>query len=46
MQWQLARFRVNDARFAKRENDGADFRFYNGGDDLLIRAVRVQRIGN
>jgi hypothetical protein len=43
-QWQLARFRVNDARFANRENGGSDFRFYNGGDDLLIRAVRVRRV--
>jgi hypothetical protein len=45
-QWQQARFQINDARFANRENGGSDFRFYNGGDDLLIRAVRVQRIGN
>jgi hypothetical protein len=42
-QWQVARFRVNDARFANRENCGADFRIYNGGDDLLIRSVRVRR---
>lgn len=44
-QWQQARFRIDDARFANRENGGADFRFYNGGDDLLIRALRVRRIG-
>lgn len=43
-QWKLARFYVNDARFANRENGGADFRFYNGGDDLLISAVQVQRV--
>ncbi len=43
--WQTARFRISDARFAGRQNDGADFRFYNGGDDLFIRAVRVKRIG-
>jgi len=42
-QWKLARFYVNDARFANRENGGADFRFYNGGDDLLIGAVQVLR---
>ena len=42
--WQEARFRITDARFANRENGGADFRFYNGGDDLLIRAVRVRRV--
>ena len=42
-QWKLARFYLNDARFANRENGGTDFRFYNGGDDLLIRAVEVLR---
>jgi hypothetical protein len=42
-QWKLARFYVNDARFANRENSGADFRFYNGGDPLLISAVQVLR---
>jgi hypothetical protein len=42
-QWKLARFDVNDARFGNRENGGADFRFYNGGDDLLISAVQVLR---
>jgi hypothetical protein len=44
-QWKLARFYVNDARFANRENNGADFRFYNGGDDLLISTVQVRRVG-
>ena len=43
-QWRSARFQVNDALFAGRQNAGADFRFYNGGDDLLIRAVRVRRV--
>ena len=43
-QWKVAHFRVNDARFANRENGGADFRFYNTGDDLLISAVQVLRI--
>ncbi len=42
-QWKLARFYVNDARFANRENGGADFRFENEGDDLLISAVQVIR---
>ena len=41
-QWKLARFYVNDARFADRENGGADFRFYSGGDDLLISFVQVR----
>jgi GxGYxY sequence motif in domain of unknown function N-terminal/GxGYxYP putative glycoside hydrolase C-terminal domain len=43
-QWLVARFRVNDARFIDSQNSQADFRFYNGGDDLLIRAVRVRRV--
>jgi hypothetical protein len=42
-QWKLARFYVNDAGFGHSENGGADFRFYNGGDDLLISAVKVSR---
>jgi hypothetical protein len=42
-QWKLARFYLNDARFENRENGGTDFRFYNGGDDLLISAVQVLR---
>gem|GEM_PF-2432003 len=42
-QWKLARFFVNDARFANRENGGTDFRFYIGGDDLLISTVQVLR---
>jgi hypothetical protein len=42
-QWKLAHFNVDDARFAKRENGRTDFRFYNGGDSLLISAVQVLR---
>jgi len=45
-QWRLARFQLNDARFRGAQNNEADFRFYNGGDDLMIRAVRVRRMGN
>jgi hypothetical protein len=41
--WKLARFYVNDARFANRQNGGADFRFYNGGDDLFVSTVQVLR---
>lgn len=44
-QWQQASFRVNDAGFGGSQNGHADFRFTNGGDDLLIRAVRVRRVG-
>lgn len=43
-QWQQAGFRTADAGFGGLQNGGADFRFYNGGDDLLIRAVRVRRV--
>jgi hypothetical protein len=43
-QWKLASFYVNDAGFGHSENGGADFRFSNGGDDLLISAVQVQRV--
>jgi hypothetical protein len=42
--WQKARFQVNDGYFGSAQNGGADFRFYNGGDDLLIRAVHVRRV--
>src|SRR5215471_10647463 len=42
--WQKARFLVNDAGFGGSQNMGADFRFCNRGDELLIRAVRVRRI--
>lgn len=41
--WKLARFWVSDARFANRQNGGADFRFCNGGDDLMISAVQLRR---
>jgi hypothetical protein len=42
-QWQKARFHLTEARFQGSENCHTDFRFYNGGDDLLVRAVRVKR---
>ena len=42
--WQTARFYLKDAGFGGSQNDGADFRFHNEGDDLLIRAVRVRRV--
>jgi GxGYxY sequence motif in domain of unknown function N-terminal/GxGYxYP putative glycoside hydrolase C-terminal domain len=43
-QWKLAQFYVSDANFQNRENGGADFRFYNGGDDLLVSYVKVRRL--
>jgi hypothetical protein len=42
-EWRTARFRITDAKFTGRQNGEADFRFYNGGDDLLIRALTVRR---
>jgi hypothetical protein len=42
-QWKLTQFHVNDAGFGHFENGGADFRFSNGSDDLLISAVQVLR---
>ena len=43
-QWQTARFRMNDARFRGSQNGQADFRLYNAGDELLVKAVRVKRL--
>ncbi len=41
--WQAATFEVPDARLAGSQNGGADFRFFVGGDELLVRSVRVIR---
>jgi hypothetical protein len=41
--WQTTVFQILDARLEGRQNGAADFRFYNGGDDLLVREVRVRR---
>jgi hypothetical protein len=35
---------MNDARFRGSQNGQADFRLYNAGDDLLVKAVRVKRL--
>lgn len=43
--WLTGRFYVKDAGFGGLQNDGADFRFQNQGDELFIRAVRVKRTG-
>jgi hypothetical protein len=40
-QWRTAKFHLPDARFNGSENGHSDFRFYNGGDDMIIRDVRV-----
>ena len=43
-QWRQAVFPLNDARFSGRQNGEADFRFFNGGDDLWVRAVTLRRV--
>jgi hypothetical protein len=43
-QWQQWRFRVSDAGFGSSQNGGADLRFSGGGEEWLIRAVRICRI--
>jgi len=40
-QWRKTRFHLPNARFRGSENVQTDFRFGNGGDDMIIRAVRV-----
>ena len=35
---------LTDAEFSGRQNDEADFRFFNGGDDLLVREVALRRV--
>lgn len=40
-QWRKTRFHLPNARFRGSENGQTDFRFNNGGDDMIIRAVRV-----
>jgi hypothetical protein len=44
-EWRTETFPVTDARFENRENAGADLRFNNNGDPLLIRSVRIGRLG-
>ena len=41
--WRKATWRIENARFAGRQNGGADFRFFNGGTELSIRTVRLRR---
>jgi hypothetical protein len=42
-QWRVASFRISDAHFSGGQNLGADFRLNCGSDDLLVRAVTIQR---
>jgi GxGYxYP putative glycoside hydrolase C-terminal domain/GxGYxYP_N 1st domain len=43
--WRTEAIRLPDARFGNGQNGGSDFRFYNGGDDLCVREVRIRRSG-
>lgn len=40
-QWRTHRFELTDARFANRQNGGADFRLVAPAGDLLVRRVSV-----
>jgi hypothetical protein len=40
-QWRKTKFHLPNARFHGSENCQTDFRFYNGGDDMIIRSVQV-----
>jgi hypothetical protein len=40
-QWRKTRFHLPNARFHGSENCQTDFRFYNGGDDMIIHSVQV-----
>jgi hypothetical protein len=40
-QWRTVRFHINAAHLRGAQNGKSDFRFYNGGDDLLTRSVCV-----
>jgi hypothetical protein len=42
--WRKATWRLENARFAGRQNGGADFRFHTGDTERVIRSVRVRRI--
>ena len=42
--WQTHVFRLSDARFANRQNGGADFRIAAWGSDLLVAEVIVRKI--
>ncbi len=43
--WQKASWVLSDARFLGSQNDHADFRIYVSGDELLVRKMRITRMG-
>ena len=40
--WKEAEFRLSDARFAGRQNGGADFRLWVNNPDLLVRSITLR----
>ncbi|MEO5802733.1 MAG: hypothetical protein ABIR24_04325 [Verrucomicrobiota bacterium] len=40
-QWRKSAFHLSEAHFRGAQNQNTDFRFYNGGEELIIRSVRV-----
>lgn len=44
--WIKAQFPIPDAKFAGRQNGEADFRFFSGGEALLVRSVGLRKLGN
>ncbi|MBI2301745.1 MAG: hypothetical protein HYU66_22815 [Armatimonadetes bacterium] len=44
-QWRTARWTLADARLDNRQNGDADFRLFNPGGDLYVRAVRLRKGG-
>ncbi|MDQ6631427.1 MAG: hypothetical protein M3Y82_06675, partial [Verrucomicrobiota bacterium] len=40
-QWRKARFYLSNALFRGLQNQHSDFRFHNGGEDMIVRAVRI-----
>jgi hypothetical protein len=43
--WHKTSWLVTDGRFAGSKNKHADFRIYVSGDDLMIRSIRLTRLG-
>ncbi len=42
-EWRAASWRLDDPRLAGGQNGGADLRLYSKGDDLAVRAIRIER---
>lgn len=40
-QWRKAQLHLPNALFRGTQNQRSDFRFHNGGEDMIVRAVRI-----